>query len=464
MPEGPTIRHTADLLRDTLENQQITRFHSPLKKAAKEGWAEKVAGQAVRAVRAHGKNLFIDFANDWTLYTHMLMWGAWHVYAQGEPWRREARKARVVLETATHCAVLFSAPVCQLLHASELAAHQTSQLGPDLLAEHFGAPERAEIRRRMLAQGDAPIGEVVMNQTVMAGIGNILKSEILFAARLNPERPASSLSDDEFELLIATSQDMMRRAYDTNSFVQVFLPPALRQATGKLGYVYGRSGQVCLRCGGTIAMVRQGPMQRMTFFCLVCQPYDPANPPVPQAARSQTPYTGTVHTLAEARDFVLRVGLAEVVHNPNGKLPTLWDALSFTGSGPDAWGEKLAAVWALRQQLVATYPEQIFSGKIRGGRVVLMSMERLKQEYARYHRPIGACSELAQQLYAIITQGPIASLPLRQAAGLVTRRDRGRFERALQELQSTFNIARSTAADSGDVWVPFELQYPQVVA
>lgn len=461
MPEGPTIRHTADQLRDALEGQQIVRFHSPLKKAAAEGWAEKIVGQPVRAVRAHGKNLFIDFANDWTLYTHMMMWGAWHVYAQGEAWRREARKARVVLETATRCAVLFSAPVCQLLHASELATHQTSELGPDLLAAGFGPAERAEIRRRLDALGDEPIGAAVMNQTVMAGIGNILKSEILFAARLHPERPAASLSDDEFERLLVTSQDIMRRAYDTNSFVQVFLPPALRQATGKLGYVYGRSGQVCLRCGGTIAMVRQGPQQRMTFFCPACQPFDPARPSPPQDGPPATPYTGTVRTLEETRDFVLKVGIAEVVHNPKGKLPTLWDALAFDGSGPDAWGEKLAQVWALRERLVATYPEQVFSGKLRGGRVVLMSMERLKQEYARYHRPIEACSELAQQLYAIIAEGPIASLPLRRAAGLVTRNDRTRFERALQELQSTFNIVRSPAADSPDLWVLFQQQYPR---
>ncbi len=289
MPEGPTIRHTADLLRDALEGQQITRLHSSLKKVATEGWAEKITGQAVRAVRAHGKNLFIDFANDWTLYTHMMMWGAWHIYAQSEPWRREARKARVVFETTTHCAVLFSAPVCQLLHTSELATHQTSALGPDLLSESFGAAERSEIRRRLQAQGNASIGEAIMNQTVMAGIGNILKSEILFAARIHPERPAASLSDEEFERLIATSQDMMHRAYDTNGFVQVFLPPALRQATGKLGYGYGRSGQVCLRCGGTIVMVRQGPMQRMTFFCPFCQPLDPTHPPAPQETVTATP-------------------------------------------------------------------------------------------------------------------------------------------------------------------------------
>ncbi len=464
MPEGPTIRHTADQLRDALEGQPIKRFHSPLKKAAAEGWAEKIAGHSVRAVRAHGKNLFIDFANDWTLYTHMMMWGAWHVYAEGEPWRRKARKARVVLETATHCAVLFSAPVCQLLHASELATHQTSELGPDLLAEHFGSDERARVRHRLDAQGNEPIGAAIMNQTVMAGIGNILKSEILFAARIHPERVAGSLNDDEFERLIATSQDMMRRAYDTNSFVQVFLPPAVRQAIGRLGYVYGRSGQVCLRCGGTIAMVRQGPLQRMTFFCPVCQPYDPVHPPTREDAALQTPYTSTVQTLEEARDFVRTVGLVGVLYDPKGTLPTLWDALAFTGSGPDTWGEKLAHVLALRQQLVATYPEQIFSGKIRGGRVVLMSMERLKQEYVRYHRPIEACSDLAQQLYAIIAQEPIATLPLRLAAGLVTRKDRGRFERALQELQRTFNITRLLTINSADVWVPFRQQYPQVAA
>jgi endonuclease-8 len=464
MPEGPTIRNTADLLRDTLVGQLITGFHSSLKKASAEGWEERISGQQVRAVRVHGKNLFIDFANGWTLYTHMLMWGAWHVYAQGEPWRKEARKARAVLETATHCAVLFSAPVCQLIQAADLASHPTSALGPDLLGDTFGPTESTEIRRRLQAQGDAAIGAAIMNQTVMAGIGNILKSEILFAARLHPERAADSLSDDEFARLIVTSQDMMRRAYETHSFTQVFLPPALRQATGSLGYVYGRSGQICLRCGGTIAMVRQGPMQRMTFFCPFCQPIDPAKPPAQPEAVPQMPYTGTVRTLEQARDFVLKVGLCGVLYDPKGKLPTLWDALAFTEAGPNAWGEHLIKIWELRQQLAATYPDQIFSGKIRGGHMVLMSMEKLQEQYARFHRPIEACSELAQQLYAIIAHEPIMTQPLRQTAGMITRKDRSRFERTLQELQRTFNIARVPSTHTGDMWVPFHQQYPHIAA
>jgi hypothetical protein len=203
-------------------------------------------------------------------------------------------------------------------------------------------------------------------------------------------------------------------------------------------------------------------MQRMTFFCPFCQPFDPASPPAQEEAAARTPYTGTVGTLAEARDFVLAVGLCGVQHDPKGKLPTLWDALAFSGSGPNASGEKLAEVWALRQQLVATYPDEIWSGKVRGGRVVLMSMERLRQEYARSHKPIEACSALAQQLYDIVERGPVTTVALRQAAGLVTRKDRSRFERALQELQSSFNIARAPAADDGEGWAPFLQQYPQL--
>ncbi len=406
MPEGPTIRTTADALREALAGQRVEGFHSPLKKAASEGWAEKIAGQRVRTVRSHGKNLFVDLDNDWTLYTHMLMWGAWHVYARGEPWRKEKRKARLVLETATHCAVLFSAPVVELIHASELARHRTAELGPNLMAEPFGATDLAEVHQRIRAQGDTPIGEVIMNQTVMAGIGNILKSEILFAAGIHPLRAAAGLDDDEVAQLVATSRDMMRRAYDTQGFVQVFLPPALRQATGKLGYVYGRSSQICMRCGGMIAMVRQGEMQRMTFFCPFCQPRDPASPPAPPA-EARTRFTGTVHTLVEARDFILEVGLCGVLHDSTGKLPTLWDALAFASSGPDNWGEKIGRVWEFRRELAANYPSDIFTGTIRGGRVVLMSMEQLRTQYARHHRSLEACGELARQLYGIVAQAPM---------------------------------------------------------
>src|SRR5205809_794127 len=87
-PVRTTIRNTADRLREALVGRSVEHVHSSLKKAGAEDWAGTLTGQLVRAVRSHGKNLFIDFEQDWTLYTHMLMWGAWHVYAQGEPWRK----------------------------------------------------------------------------------------------------------------------------------------------------------------------------------------------------------------------------------------------------------------------------------------------------------------------------------------------------------------------------------------
>ena len=219
MPEGPTIRNTADALREALAGQRVECFHSPLKKAASEGWAEKIAGRRVLTVRSHGKNLFVEFDSGWVLYTHMLMWGSWHVYAPGETWAKEERKARVVLQTAEAVAVLFSAPVCELVSREQLAAHRTSELGPDLLDEDFDMDEAA---RRFFdpLQSDRQIGDLVMDQTVLAGIGNILKSEILFQACINPLRSAKSLAPEEWTRLIATSQELMQRAYSTQSFAR----------------------------------------------------------------------------------------------------------------------------------------------------------------------------------------------------------------------------------------------------
>ena len=104
MPEGPTIRNTADRLREVLAGRRIEHAQSPLKKAAAEDWTGKLTGRLVLDVRSHGKNLFVDFDGGWTLYTHMMMWGTWHVYTRDEPWRKEASKARVVLATADHIA------------------------------------------------------------------------------------------------------------------------------------------------------------------------------------------------------------------------------------------------------------------------------------------------------------------------------------------------------------------------
>ncbi|MBT1072176.1 Fpg/Nei family DNA glycosylase [Pelotalea chapellei] len=272
MPEGPHIRNTADDLRAALLDRYIEHCKSRLKKSEIEGWREKIEGSRVVAVRSHGKNLFIDFESGWTLYSHMMMWGSWHVHRLDEEWHKEESRARVVLQTAEAVVVLFSAPVCELLRSDELSNHRTAELGPDFLADTFGVDSQHEIRRRLALHPQESIGEALLNQNVMAGIGNILKSEILFAVKINPLRLSSSLTEQEFERLMEVATDFMRRSYETHGFKKVFLPPDLQEKVTGLGYVYGRSRRPCLVCDTPIVMVRQGKTNRKTFYCPHCQP------------------------------------------------------------------------------------------------------------------------------------------------------------------------------------------------
>jgi hypothetical protein len=178
----------------------------------------------------------------------------------------------------------------------------------------------------------------------------------------------------------------------------------------------------------------------------------------------QTPWTNSVKTLEQARDFVLEVGICGILHDSKGTLPTLWDAVDFPDKQPGegGWGEKMGKVWTWKNQLPETYPSQIFYGKIKGGRAVLMNIQKLGELYAQQHKPLSACSALAQELFALIAQGPLMTVPLRQMLGMTERKARSQFDRALQELQVTFNIARSNRPGlEGDTWVPFSQQYPE---
>lgn len=170
-----------------------------------------------------------------------------------------------------------------------------------------------------------------------------------------------------------------------------------------------------------------------------------------------------VTTIEQARDFVLAIGMCGVLHDAKGRLPTLWDVVDAPDRQPgeQGWGDKMGKVWFWKNQLPEFYPDDVFYGKIKGGRAVLMSMQVLRERYPEQHRPLGRCSALAQQLFAIIAQGPIMTVPLRQAMGMTGRDVRPPFDRALQELQITLNVVRSNRAGvEGDTWVPFLTQYP----
>jgi endonuclease-8 len=231
-----------------------------------------IAGHTVDAVCSRGKHLLISFSNGLTLHTHMRMNGSWHIYRTGERWQAPARDMRIRIDAEPFVAVGFNIPIAKLLTADELARHeQLRALGPDLANPAF---DRAAVYRRWTAQGDTAVHEVLLNQHVLSGIGNELKSEVLFVAGLNPFTPASRVDGPVFDRLI----DVALRLMKMNIVQSVSAIPAHgRRTTGSLDpavnvYVYGRAGKPCRRCGTLIELRKTSIDARLTYWCPKCQP------------------------------------------------------------------------------------------------------------------------------------------------------------------------------------------------
>jgi len=175
----------------------------------------------------------------------------------------------------------------------------------------------------------------------------------------------------------------------------------------------------------------------------------------------------SVRTLEQAQAFVLRVRICGIFSDANTGLISLWDATGLPGrkQGEKGWGQKVIAVWNWKNELPAVYPDEIFYGKIPPGRAALMSMDYLRTEhYPKHHRPIEECSPLAQKIYQIVRFDPMATGALRKEMNMTQRPERTKFDRALQELQITLNIARrNSLEDENDTWVLFSDQYLDIV-
>ncbi|MCF3650299.1 AlkZ-related protein [Synoicihabitans lomoniglobus] len=175
--------------------------------------------------------------------------------------------------------------------------------------------------------------------------------------------------------------------------------------------------------------------------------------------------TPTVKTLEQAFEFVQRVKLCHIFTDNKGVAPSLWDATDLPEKQPgeSGWGQKVQAVWRWKNELPSTYPDEIFYGKIKGGKAVLMSMEHLRTEhYPQHHVPVEKCSPLARQVYDLIRVEPLKTGDLRKE---ITSGDKSRktaFDKALAELQITLNIVRSNdPANENDTWLRLAEQYPE---
>jgi endonuclease-8 len=262
VPEGDTIHRTAATLAKALVGRRIARAGA----AESSATFATLEGATVRSVEARGKHLLIRFDDGRSLHTHMRMEGSWHLYRPGERWWHGAHRAVVVLEsespdgTAAWVAVCFDAPTVELVPAG-LEPSIVQRLGPDLLDP---AADLDEAVARLRALGALPLGEALLRQDAVAGIGNVYKSEVLFLRRLDPFAPLAGADDDTLRALLLEARRLMRRNLATR------LRTTRARSDGRL-WVYERSGQPCFECATPVRMRRQGESARSTYYCARCQ-------------------------------------------------------------------------------------------------------------------------------------------------------------------------------------------------
>jgi endonuclease-8 len=276
MPEGDTIFRTARALGRALTGKPITDFRSTYPKLMRFNDDTPLAGQTVERVESRGKWLLIHFSGGGTLATHMLMSGSWHIYRPGEKWQQPQANMRIVIENSEYVVVGFSVPVAEMHTAQSLARdRRIPHPATDVLNAEFDAETAA---LRLLAHGDEEMGDVLLHQEVMAGVGNVFKSEICFVTGLNPFRRVETLTAEQAVEAVAAAQRLLAANVLEDSGDAIVTYGGRKRRTthesdpGASLWVYGRKGEPCRRCGEPIRRRIQGPDARVTFWCGRCQP------------------------------------------------------------------------------------------------------------------------------------------------------------------------------------------------
>jgi endonuclease-8 len=256
MPEGDTIHHAARRIRPLVEGL-VPEIEHPSPRLRGERWPQKLDGRYVQAVDAHGKHLFVRFDGGLTVHSHLRMTGAWGTYRDGQRWRRAARRAWLVLRTERGEVVQFDGPVLELLTESRARFdRRLAELGPDILA---GELDEAHFLARLREDDPTrPIGEALLDQRTIAGIGNLWKCEGCFAAGIDPWRATGDVADDEALAIVRETRPRMRQS-------------ALDGRQDAHRVIYAQAGRPCPRCGEPICSRGQGEDNRITYWCSGCQ-------------------------------------------------------------------------------------------------------------------------------------------------------------------------------------------------
>lgn len=260
MPEGDTVWRAARSLEQALTGSRLVRTDFRVPRYA----TSDLSGGTVLETISRGKHLLTRISHEtgaWTIHSHLKMEGAWRTFRPGQAWRRPEHEARIVLTTADRVAVGFSLGVLDLFPTGA-EDDAVGHLGPDLLGPGW---DETEAVRRIAAVPDLPIGEALLEQRNLAGIGNVYQSELCFVSGLDPRRPVASV--DRLPRVVRVARLMLDQNKDRST----------RTTTGNTRqplWVYRRDGAPCRRCGTVITVAMLGPAgrERATYWCPRCQP------------------------------------------------------------------------------------------------------------------------------------------------------------------------------------------------
>jgi endonuclease-8 len=279
VPEGDTIARTARHLHLALASRPIVEFTSVFPHLGRVDEDGPVRGRLVERVAAAGKHVLVHLSGDLTLRTHLRMGGSWHIYRRGERWRRPRSRMRIFLANDTYEAVAFDVYDARFHRTSRLDRESpVGRLGPDLSADTFDV---GEALARMAASRQPTAADLLLDQRVVAGIGNVIANETLFLCGVHPARPPHALSPAEREALLAAARELLR--LNGANLRAVARASEGRLTTRRLSpdeslWVYGRAGRACRRCGSPIAVARgvavaDLPVRptRTSYWCPTCQ-------------------------------------------------------------------------------------------------------------------------------------------------------------------------------------------------
>ncbi len=285
MPEGPEVRKYADALDKTLSGRPIKSFTARTREARKwlEQQGDQLLGRLIIRVVSHGKHLIGHIKGGFYFHSHLMMWGRWQTFKPGPPREIDRReRARIVVDGGA--AILFSAPIFNVGKGDPYEQDEyLDSLGPDVLP-YKGRFRAAEFRRRLMAEDSMTIGAALLNQQVVAGVGNYLRAEILFNCRIDPWKLVRDLSSSELKCLSKSIPEIALRSYNTSataldidrrrmsSDASLVYQPGREYGTRHL--VFRRTNLPCLKCGSGIRQLRQATSEerdRIMYFCPECQ-------------------------------------------------------------------------------------------------------------------------------------------------------------------------------------------------